>query len=152
MAVYKTGEYSRIVWGDEMSEKWKQILFPLLNIIMGSSTGVFMGYSIYEYYHFKKYPQLYAMQSAPWYTGIFVHGLFTVALLTTCTIIKVLFMEKARPIKKIALISGIIFLLLTFAGVSYVLINQGQKNAGYAVIPGLWAVICFRYYGDGKHK
>lgn len=119
---------------------------------MGSSIGVFMGYSIYEYCHFKKYPQLYAMQSAPWYTGIFVYGFFTVVLLTICIIIKVLFMEEVRPVKKIALISGIIFLFLTFVGGSYILINHGQKNAGYAAIPGLWAVICFRYYRDGKYK
>lgn len=133
--------------GNKVPEKWKQIL----NIAMGSSIGVFIGYSIYEYLHFKKYPQLYAMQSAPWYTGIFVYGLFTAAVLTVCTIIKVLFMEKVRPIKKLALISGIIFLFLTFAGGSYVFINHGQRSAGYAVIPALWAVICFRYYRDGKH-
>lgn len=125
-----------------MSEKIKRIL----NIIMSSSIGVFIGYSIYEYWHFKKHPGLYAMQSAPWYTSILVYGLFTAVLITVCTIFKVLFMKKVRPMKKIALILGIIFLLLTFAGSSYIVINHGQANAGYAVIPALWTMICFGYY------
>ena len=48
--------------------------------------------------------------------------------------------------KKAALVMGIIFLILTFTGGGYVLINHGQVNAGYAVIPGLWTMICFGYY------
>ena len=48
--------------------------------------------------------------------------------------------------KKIALIFGIVFLILTFAGAGYVITNHGQVNAGYAVIPGLWSVICFDIY------
>ena len=34
--------------------------------------------------------------------------------------------------KKIALALSIIFIILTFAGVAYVLYNRGQVNAGYA--------------------
>lgn len=52
--------------------------------------------------------------------------------------------------KKAALIVGIIFLALTFAGVGYVLANHGQVNAGYAVIPGIWTVICFAFYRRDK--
>ncbi len=48
--------------------------------------------------------------------------------------------------RKVALILGIIFLILTFAGGGYVLFNHGQVNAGYAVIPSIWAMICFGYY------
>ena len=51
---------------------------------------------------------------------------------------------------KAALILGIIFLILTFAGGIYVLVNHGQVNAGYAVIPGLWTMICFGYYRSRK--
>lgn len=50
--------------------------------------------------------------------------------------------------KKAALILGIIFLVLTLAGVGYVIMNHGQVNAGYAVIPGLWTIICFGYYRE----
>ncbi len=48
--------------------------------------------------------------------------------------------------KKIVLILCIIFLILTFAGACYVIINHGQVNAGYAVIPALWSIICFGFY------
>ena len=52
--------------------------------------------------------------------------------------------------KKAALIAGIIFLVLTFIGGGYVLINHGQVNAGYAVVPGTWTMICFGFYRNGK--
>lgn len=48
--------------------------------------------------------------------------------------------------KKIALTAGIIFLILTFIGGAYVLANHGQVNAGYAVIPALWTIICLGFY------
>lgn len=48
--------------------------------------------------------------------------------------------------KKVALILGIIFLILTLVGGGYVLINHGQVNAGYVVIPALWTMICLGYY------
>lgn len=52
--------------------------------------------------------------------------------------------------KTAALILGIIFLMLTFAGGIYVIINHGQMSAGYAVVPGLWTMICFGYYRSRK--
>lgn len=122
----------------------------ILNIIMLSFIGQFIGYGSYEYWHFQKYPGLYAMQSAPWYISILAHGLFTLVILAVCMIIKVIFMEKIGLIKKTALILGIIFLVLTFIGGGYVLINHGQVNSGYAVVPGIWTVICFAYYRCGK--
>ena len=54
--------------------------------------------------------------------------------------------------RKTALILGIVFLILTFIGGGYVLINHGQVSAGYAVIPGLWTMICFGYYQREKRK
>lgn len=47
--------------------------------------------------------------------------------------------------RKAAFILGIIFLVLTFVGAGCVLINHGQVNAGYAVIPSIWTVICFGF-------
>ena len=52
--------------------------------------------------------------------------------------------------KKIAFILWIVFLILTFAGGLYVFVNHGQVNAGYAVIPALWCVICFGVYHSRK--
>lgn len=53
--------------------------------------------------------------------------------------------------KKIVLILGTIFLILTLIGSGYVLINQGQVSAGYAAIPALWTMICFGYYQRKKN-
>ena len=54
--------------------------------------------------------------------------------------------------KKAALILGVILLVLTFVGGGYVLINHGQVNAGYAVVPGIWTMICFGFYRSGKRE
>lgn len=54
---------------------WKK-LDHLANIIMGSVVGVFLGYGGYSVWDYKAHPGLYAMQSAPWYTGVLVFGLF----------------------------------------------------------------------------
>ena len=35
----------------------------------------------------------------------------------------------------------LIFVILTFIGAGYVLINKGEVNAGYAVIPSLFSAI-----------
>ena len=48
--------------------------------------------------------------------------------------------------KKLALIAGVIFLILTFIGGGYVILSDGQANAGYAVIPSLWSVVFFGIY------
>ncbi|MCM1187874.1 MAG: hypothetical protein NC541_01080 [bacterium] len=100
----------------------KKKINQLLNIIMGVFTGVFIGSGLYKYWHFKKYPDLYFIQSAPWYTGIVINGWFTLVLLAICMIIKVILTEKTGLMKKTALILGIIFLTLTFIGGSYILI------------------------------
>ena len=45
-----------------------------LNIVIGSFIGIFIGYGIYKFWHFKTYPNLYVMQSAPWYTELLLDG------------------------------------------------------------------------------
>ena len=128
----------------------KKKINQILNIIMGSFIGVFIGLGLYKYWHFQKYPDLYVIQSAPWYTGILINGLLTLVLLAVCMIVKVILIEKIGRLQKIALILGIVFLTLTFIGVFYVLANHGQVNAGYAVVPGIWTMICFGYYRNKK--
>ncbi|MDE7029517.1 MAG: hypothetical protein K2P63_05990 [Lachnospiraceae bacterium] len=128
----------------------KKKIHRMLNIIMGSLTGVFLGSGAYRYWHFRKYPEQYVAQSAPWYTGILIQGLFTLALLTICLIMRAVLIEDAGAMKKTALILGIIFLSLTFVGGGYVILQHGHVNAGYAVVPGLWAIICFGYYRNKK--
>jgi len=73
-----------------MKKRWNQIL----NILIGSSIGVFAGHGIYVFWDYKTHPGLYAMQSAPWYTSILVHGIVLIALLSTAVLIKWIIREK----------------------------------------------------------
>lgn len=65
-------------------------LNQIINGIMGAFIGVFIGHGIYVFWEYKTYPELYAMQSAPWYTGILVYGAFTVVVLAVCVMIKMI--------------------------------------------------------------
>ena len=62
----------------------------ILNIIIESFIGVFIGHGIYVFWDYKTHPDLYAMQSAPWYTSILVYGLFTIVVLIAGIIIKLI--------------------------------------------------------------
>lgn len=68
----------------------------ILNIIIGAFLGVFIGQGIYIVWDFKSNPELYAMQSAPWYTSILVHGVFTLVVLLVCIVIKSLIKYKQK--------------------------------------------------------
>ena len=52
--------------------------------------------------------------------------------------------------KKAALILSIIFIILTFVGAGYVLYNGGKINAGYAIIPMVFALVCIAFYLNRK--
>ena len=42
--------------------------------------------------------------------------------------------------RKILLVFSIVFTVLTLAGIVYVLVSHGQKNAGFAIIPAIFAI------------
>ncbi len=65
-----------------------------LNIIMGSTIGVTIGHSLYQYINYKKFPDLYAIQSAPWYTSILIYGSVTIIVLLISIIIKIIIKQK----------------------------------------------------------
>jgi len=70
----------------------------VLNIVMGSFFGVFIGYSIYQYFDYKRNPGLYEMQSVPWYTGIKIYGLGTLVILLIGVVLKLLMKGKLKNI------------------------------------------------------
>lgn len=78
----------------------KKMINHILNIIMGTFIGVFIGSGLYKYWHFQNHPDLYVIQSAPWYTSILINGLFTLVLLSVCMIVKVVLIEKIGLMKK----------------------------------------------------
>ena len=75
-------------------------LNSLLNIIMGAFIGVFIGRAIFIILDYKTHPELYAMQSAPWYTSILQYAIFTVILLLICLVIKALSKRKVKKTVK----------------------------------------------------
>lgn len=74
---------------------WKKINH-ILNVVMGSSIGVFLGHGIYELWHYRTHPDSYAMQSAPWYTSILVYGAFTLAVLVVTILAKLIIRKFCR--------------------------------------------------------
>ncbi len=67
------------------------------NIVIGSFIGVFIGFGIYKFWHFKTYPNLYAMQSAPWYTELLLDGALVAVLVVVCIILKLIIWRKLKP-------------------------------------------------------
>ena len=49
-------------------------LYATLKLFLGCSIGIFLGRCIYLYFDFKARPDLYAMQSAPWYVDLSFRG------------------------------------------------------------------------------
>ena len=61
-------------------------------------------------------------------------------------------MKKIVSVKTFALIMSIIFMILTFVGAGYVLLNHGRVNAGYAVIPMCFCFVFVGVYSGQKKK
>ena len=68
----------------------------ILNIIIGAFVGVFIGRGIYVFWDFKVHPDLYAMQSAPWYTSILLYGIVTAVVLVIAIIVKLIIRQKLK--------------------------------------------------------
>jgi ABC-type antimicrobial peptide transport system permease subunit len=71
-------------------------LNTILNTIMDAFIGGFIGHGIYVIWDFKTHPELYAIQSAPWYTSILVYGAFTIVVLLVCIVIKAIIKSKQK--------------------------------------------------------
>ena len=56
-----------------------------------------MGFGVYKFWHFKTYPNLYAMQSAPWYTELLLDGALVAVLVVVCIILKLIIRKKSKP-------------------------------------------------------
>lgn len=67
-----------------------KIINNILNIVISSVIGVFIGHGIYVFWDYRTHPGLYAMRSAPWYTGILVYGIFTIVVLIVVVLTKLI--------------------------------------------------------------
>ncbi len=72
------------------------MLNRILNIIIGAFVGVFIGHGIYVFWDFKVHPDLYAMQSAPWYTSIILYGITAAVVLVIAIIIKLIIRQRLK--------------------------------------------------------
>ena len=72
----------------------------ILNILISSLMGAFVGHAIYVYLDYRTYPGLYDMQSASWYAGILYYGIFTIVPLIIAVIIKLFFWRKLKQKKE----------------------------------------------------
>lgn len=54
--------------------------------------------------------------------------------------------------RKVLMILSIVFTVLTFSGITYVLVNKGTVRAGYAVIPMVLTVVSLSGYKSFKNK
>lgn len=70
-------------------------IYRILKSMACSLAGAWIGYSLYEYYDYRKHPGLYELRSAPWYTGIQVTGVFTAVLIVICLILMWLIRKKS---------------------------------------------------------
>lgn len=66
----------------------------LMNIVIGAAIGVFIGCGLYNFSDFKHHPELYAMQSAPWYTQLVPWGGVTIRIIAIAAIIKLICRKK----------------------------------------------------------
>lgn len=68
----------------------------LLNIAIGSSIGVYIGSTVYTYWEYQKYPELYAMYSAPWYTSVMVRGVAVAVIVFVAVVFKYMIKKKLQ--------------------------------------------------------
>lgn len=66
-------------------------------IIMGALIGVYISTGIYDYVYLTKFhPEVYAIQSAPWYTGLLVRGLVMIPVILICVVVIIVAGGKSR--------------------------------------------------------
>ena len=61
-------------------------------------------------------------------------------------------LKKEKIKMKVYFILYIIFLILTFIGAGYNILNRGQANVGYAVIPMLFGLVFTGLYRECKKR
>lgn len=66
----------------------------ILNYMIGSLIGVFIGHSIYKYFDYTKNPGLYEMGAVSWYTSIQSNGLAVALIVFVAIIIKFIIRRK----------------------------------------------------------
>lgn len=61
-----------------------------------ASVMVFIGFFIYRYADYKQHPEIYMINSAPWYTDLLLQGIVTLVIIAICLIIIVVIKRKVK--------------------------------------------------------
>lgn len=71
-------------------------VYRILKTALCCIAGVFIGTSLHTCYAYKTYPELYAMQSAPWYYGILMNAVLTVVAVAGILIVMALLKKRMK--------------------------------------------------------
>lgn len=71
-------------------------LYNSLKIALWCSIGVFVGDCLFQYYDYKSHPELYEVESAPWYLGIEIYGIITVVIVAVILILMRIIKDKNK--------------------------------------------------------
>ncbi|MDC0828449.1 hypothetical protein, partial [Faecalitalea cylindroides] len=79
-------EYSRMDYMKRLNQ--------ILDILIGCFIGAFLGSGVSRFLDFKSHPDLYAIQSAPWYASIISQGIIITIIVIILILIKVIMNKK----------------------------------------------------------
>ena len=81
----------------EAVQAFMKNLHAILNILMGSFFGVFIGDLIANYNHYRQFHEIYdASNSAPWYYGASSSLILFVAVVIVCMVTKLIIHNKVK--------------------------------------------------------
>lgn len=72
--------------------------YTFLKNLTGSIIGIYAGYCLATYINYRRHPQLYALQSAPWYTELILAGILAGSVCLILAGIRYLMKKKADSI------------------------------------------------------
>lgn len=64
----------------------KRFIQIVIRAVIIASIVILIGSCIYQYTDYKQHPEIYMLNSAPWYTGLLIQGAFTLLIIIVCAI------------------------------------------------------------------
>lgn len=68
----------------------------ILNTIISSFVGVWIGNAVYTYWDYKTHPGLFALTSCPWYTSIQVGAVIVAVVVGIAVVLKLIIRKKMK--------------------------------------------------------
>ncbi len=73
-----------------------KVLNKFLHFYIIANITIFIVNSVYKYLDYLKYPEIYELNSAPWYLSIQVQGIFTLISILICLGLKYIINNKIK--------------------------------------------------------